>query len=82
MPRQGHRDASHPRGETQVGTRAPAGWMGPHLQLGPLSLLGTAESLLKAWCQLLIGVTGLLAGKGNVQPGLGLLEQEEDKWVS
>lgn len=55
--------------------------MGPHLQLGPLSLLGTAKSLLEAWCQLLIGVTGLLAGQGNVQPGLGLLEQEEDKQV-
>lgn len=53
-----------------------AGWVGPHLQLGLLGLLCTAESLLEAWCQLLIGVAGLLSGKCNIQPGLGLLERE------
>lgn len=50
------------------------GWGGGwHLQLGPLSLLGIVEGLLEAWHQLLIGITGLLSGQSDVQPGLGIL---------
>ena len=48
----------------------------PHLQPRLLSLLGTAESLLEARRQHLVGVTGVLAGQRDVQPGLGLLEEE------
>ena len=57
-----------------------SGWVGglPHLQLGLLGLLGTAESLLEARRQELIGIASLFSGQRNVQPGLGFLEQEDE----
>ena len=53
------------------------GWAGaPHLQLGLPGQLGAAKSLLEAQRQHLVGVASLLTGQGNVQPGLGLLEEK------
>lgn len=47
-----------------------------YLQLPLLSLLSTAESLLEAWRQQLVGIASLLTGQCDIQPSLGLLEQE------
>lgn len=56
------------------------GWDGLlYLQLGPLGLLGTAERLLEAWGQQFIGIASLFTGQCDIQPGLGLLEQEEGR---
>lgn len=60
----------------------PAGVGGLHLQLGPLSLLGTVESLLEARRHLLIRVTSLLSGQSDVQPGLGILGQKWEERAS